>query len=259
MNRAMTELRSHLSARPRLIAFWDSMHEPLATIRDAASGLNAIWAPTACLAEIFVAALPNFSGQIDVVDIRRRDRIPRGELRAAARKRLTVPNDAFVVGAELDIDDMLTGQNPGGILTAFKTAFGADNDVFLLLRCDCLSSREGKLAELARTAAHPRILLIDTLRHYVPRASFLQAVDVWLSLQRDAADRGGINDALAAGLQVVTSARGLPAPLWRHPALHPVRFQLSGLSKGQSEWITPEIVHAAGVLSDLRHYRRAPC
>ena len=251
---AMTLLRSYISGSPRVIAFWDSLlREQMAVIRDAASELHEVWVPTTYLAAVLIAALPNFAGPIEVVQSRTGGCIGDGQHRVIARRRLELPEDAFLVAAELDMEEPLDGQNLSGNFAAFKTAVGDDPNAFLILRCDAHGSHERVYCELDELATDARIRVIDTRRHYLPRAAFLRAADVWLSLHRYPADpTAGIDDALAAGLQVVACARGVGAALWRHPAVHLVRFRSS--TEKRANWVTPDLVHAASLLRKLRYH-----
>lgn len=249
---AASLLRDQLPGTPRLIAFWNGpLDEPASMLQEAASGLDRIWTPTACLFEIVLAALPEFTGTIDIVAPRRLARPAPGEDRAACRARLGLPNSAWVVGAELTLNDELDGQNPTGILAAFMTAFDEDPNAFLVLRCESSEAIGDEFAALSRAAAHPRIHAIDTRLHYLPSASLLCTSDAWVALPRDAADRADVDDALGAGLPVITCARGLPAGRWTHPALHPVSYSRA-TNDGKTEWVTPDVAHAATLLRDLR-------
>ena len=248
---AATLMRDQLSGTQRLVAFWNGpLDEPAITLQEAASGLDTIWTPTACLFEIVLAALPEFAGTIDIVAPRRLTPPAPAEDRATCRARLGLPNSAFVVGAELTLNDELEGQNPTGILAAFMEAFDDEPNAFLVLHCECSEAFGEEFAALSRAAAHPRIRPINTRLHYLPCASLLCASDVWIALPRDAADRAGVDDALGAGLPVITCARGLPAGRWRHPALHPVSYARA-TNVGKAEWVTPDIAHAATLLRDL--------
>jgi hypothetical protein len=246
-------LRDQLPSTPRLIAFWNgALDEPASVLQAAASGLDTIWTPTACLFEIVLAALPEFAGTIDIVAPRRLVAPARGEDRDTCRARLGLPNSAWVVGAELTLNDQLDGQNPTGILAAFMAAFDEDPDAFLVLRCECSEASGDEFAALSRAAEHPRIRAIDTRLHYLPCASMFCMSDAWVALPRDAADRAGVDDALGAGLPVITCARGLPSGRWGHPALHPVSY-LRATNDGKTDWVTPDIAHAAKLLRVLRN------
>jgi hypothetical protein len=249
-------LCASLGVRPRMIAFWDGpLDEPAAALRAAAQGLGAIWTPTASLAEIALAALSEFAGSIDVVACRcptpLTGREASGEDRATVRRRLGLAEAAFVVGATLHHTEAPAGQNPAGLLAAFQAAFAAEADAVLLLACDGWPPTGAASTPLCDAAAvDPRIRLIDTQRHYLPRSGLWRAVDAWLALPCDAADRADIDDALAAGRAVVACARGLSARQLAHPALHPVRYARAGAAA--ADWVTPDIAHAAATLRALR-------
>jgi hypothetical protein len=249
---AAAALRDRFSGTPRVTAFWTGpLDESPAMLQEAASKVDAIWTPTACLAEILLAALPHFAGDIDIVAPRQLSPAHAGEDRAACRARLGLPRSAFVVGSELTIDDALEGQYPAGILAAFHAAFGDDSDAFLALRCEWANGAGDPFPALSRMAEHPRIKLIDTRRHYLPSASLLRACDAWLALPRDTADRAHVDDALGSGLPAIVCARGLPASRWGHPGLFPVRYTRSP-NDGGVDWIDPDTAHAAALLRDLR-------
>jgi hypothetical protein len=250
-------LRGTASPRPRMIAFWDGhLAGEDAAMQQASSLLDAIWTPTSRLANIVLASLPNYSGEIDIVHHRAVITMETLEDRAAVRSRLNLPPAAFVVGMELTVDHQLAGQNPAGAIGAFRLAFDDDHNSWLVLHCELPDGRTPQYRALVQAAEHPRILVFDTLCHFVPRPGVMRAADVWLSLPCDEADRSAVDDALAAGLQVIACACGLSPAQWSHPALHPVRFTRSAAGDGDPDWVMPDSGHAARVLQALRASNR---
>jgi hypothetical protein len=250
-------LRGPVLGAPRMIAFWDrELGGQQAAMQQAASRLDAIWTPTARLADIVLASLPDFAGEIDIVNPRTIAATATVEDRAAIRARLGVAPAAFVVGVELAIGGRLAGQNPAGTINAFRSAFDDDHDAWLVVRCELPDADAPEYSAVMQAAKHPRIRVFDTLRHFLPPASLLRAADVWLSLPCDEADRSTVDDALGACLPVVTCACGLTPAQWSHPAVHPVRFTRPTDEDAKPEWVAPETAHAAGLLRGLREVHR---
>jgi hypothetical protein len=252
-------LRGPVLGTPRMIAFWDrELGGQEAAMQQAALQLDAIWAPTSRLADIVLASLPDFAGEIDIVNPRTIAAPATVEDRSAIRARLGLAPSAFVVGVELAIGGRLAGQNPAGTISAFRSAFDDDHDAYLVVRCELPDADAPEYSELIQAAKHPRIRVFDTLHHFLPPASLLRAADVWLSLPCDEADRSTVDDALGAGLHVVACACGLTPAQWSHHAVHPVRFTRLTNEDAKPEWVVPESVHAAGLLRGLRdNHRRA--
>jgi glycosyltransferase involved in cell wall biosynthesis len=225
--------------------------------------LDAIWAPSAFVANAVRTSLPDFAGEVRVVPHATfLDPIPRvtPERRAAARATFGVAEDAFVAGYAFTTASNFARKNPIAAIDAFQRAFpDAGGTSVLLLRCPDLDDYpRGKAQLIARIGSDTRVRILD--RAAAPIPGFYDALDVFLSLHRSEGYGLQIVEAMQAGVPAIATAWGLDASITRQPRFHGVSSRLVAVNDPQrlyqrvrdARWAEPDIDEAAKLLTQLR-------
>ncbi|MEQ1618323.1 MAG: glycosyltransferase [Terricaulis sp.] len=247
-----------------LIGFWAWELEWLPDAWRADAALcDEVWGPSAFVADAVRASLPNFSGAVraatHAVDLAP---VPAAtpDTRQAARRRLGVEADAFVVGYAFTVASNFARKNPLAAIEAFQRAFpergGGER---LLLRCpDADLYPRGQALLAACAALDPRIVLLD--RDRAPMPEFYHALDVFLSLHRSEGYGLQIAEALQAGAAAVATQWSLSEEITARARFHGVDSTLVDIEDPQhvyvvvagARWASPDIDQAAEILAELR-------
>ncbi|MHB8868320.1 MAG: glycosyltransferase family 4 protein [Thermoleophilia bacterium] len=112
---------------------------------------------------------------------------PRGKS-SPDRQRWGLAPERFVILMSFDLKADIERKNPWGALEAFRRAFQDRSDVTLVIKLNAKGAGEKeesqRLKLLARTAADPRVKVIDRSLDYSEQFSLLASCDVLISLHR---------------------------------------------------------------------------
>ncbi len=230
------------------------------TWRADADLCDEIWGPSQFVAAAVRASLPDFAGTIRAaphpVDL---DPFPAADsaMKQAARRRLGLAEDAFIVGCAFTMAANFARKNPLAAIDAFQRAFPDRTDnIVLALRCpDTRDYPGGNTALLARTESDPRLRLLD--RAGAPIADFYHALDVFLSLHRGEGYGLQIVEALQAGAEAVATRWSLGEDIAARARFHGISSHMVAVDDPQrayaadARWAEPDAAEAAQVLRTL--------
>lgn len=201
--------------------------------RACAELADEIWVPSPFVAEAMVRGLPGFEGAIRVVP-HAVDRAPmRGiaaDERIAARRRLGLPEAAFVAGTSFSFASNYARKNPCGAIDAFRAAFrdapgGAG--ARLVVRCHDVARHRRLFEHLVSYAGGDgRIVVWDTAVVACPIREFYGVIDVYVSLHRSEGYGLNLAEAAQAGVDVVATGWGLAPDIAARPQLSVVGSRL---------------------------------
>ncbi len=170
-----------------------------------------------------------------------------------------LPDDCVVVLVSFSLASGLARKNPQAAIVAFRAAFGARADRFLVLKAGQAGHAPADLAQLqAQVAGAPNIrIMTDTLTPARNRA-LIAAADIVLSLHRSEGFGLVLAEAMLLGRAVIatdyggntdfiTPGCGVPVPYRLEPAIDPRGvYQVAG-----AVWAEADSDAAAAALRDL--------
>lgn len=204
--------------------------------RACAELADEIWVPSPFVAEAMVRGLPEFHSPIRVVP-HAVDRAPMqrisGDERVAARRRLGLPEAAFVVGTSFSFASNYARKNPCGAIDAFRAAFrdvagGAmEGDARFVVRCHDVARHRRLFEHLVSYAGDDeRIMVWDTAVMACPIREFYGLIDVYVSLHRSEGYGLNLAEAAQAGVEVVATGWGLAPDIAVRPEVSVVGSRL---------------------------------
>jgi len=103
---------------------------------------------------------------------------------ADIRKRLDIPEDAFLVSNIFSFGSAMERKNPMGLIAAFKQACASFKDAYLVLKANAGANSPEKQMLLQAIAGHPNIRLIDQHWNRADVLGLIQSSDLYASLHR---------------------------------------------------------------------------
>lgn len=224
---------------------------------------DQVWTPSSFIAEVIGTTFPEAKPRLRV---REYDVVLGGENQPqrsaaamrAARERLGLDPDAFMVLTSFSMNSTLARKNPIGAVEAFRRAFptGAEKALHLV-RCLDHAAFPGGIEQLeAAAAGDPRVHVVRIGRETSSIEDAYLASDVYLSLHR--AEGFGLNlaEALAIGLPVIGTRWSLIDSIASHPLFVGVPSRLVPIVDAQhlydgvrgARWAEPDLDAAAEAL-----------
>ncbi|HEX4780402.1 MAG TPA: glycosyltransferase family 4 protein [Usitatibacter sp.] len=257
IEQAAAFLPAHFAGRRKAAYWvWETEEMPRRFAR-ASRGLDEIWTPSRYSAEaiaksvdIPVRVLPH------VLDF--------GALDAAAddRRRFRLPKDGTLFGFVFDPLSVLERKNVSGLVNAFRAAFRADDNCWLVLRVNGRPTGSYGYDKLRACAASERILFVEGTLDRTEAHSFMRSLDAYASLHR--AEGFGLTCAEAMGMGLAVIATGYSGNMEfmdeANSVLVPYRVvetdRAHGAYPAGSRWADPDLEAAASLLRSLKERDR---
>ncbi len=241
--------------------------------RACAELADEIWVPSPFVAEALAQGIPEFDAPIRVVP-HAVDRAPMqgvgGGERVALRRRLGLPEAAFVAGTSFSFASNYARKNPCGAIDAFRAAFRdvggermavGEGAVRLVVRCHDVARHRRLFEHLVSYAGEDaRILVWDTAAVVCSIREFYGLIDAYVSLHRSEGYGLNLAEAAQAGVEVVATGWGLAPDIAARPQLRTVgsRLVVPLDTEGTYErfpgalWAEPDVLEAADRLRECR-------
>lgn len=214
--------------------------------------VHHVWCPSEFSAQAFRSATDK---PVEVVP----HAIEPDKLARPNRRMFAIPEGAFVVLCALHLGSGLTRKNPLAAIRAFKSAFGASDQAFLLVKVSQSEFYPDRLARIeSEIAGTPNILLMGQALSDLDYWSLLHSVDAVLSLHRSEGFGLVMAQAMALGkvaiatgwsgnMDYMTPDNSLPVDY----SLVPVEDPEGNYRAEGQKWAEPNIEHAARLLRQL--------
>jgi glycosyltransferase involved in cell wall biosynthesis len=186
----------------RIVGYWNwELPEVPPEWRGGARFVHEIWVPTPFTAAAMEALLP---GRVRVVPFPLAVAPPRPA--ALGRGAFGLPADAVVVLVSINLASSFERKNPLAAVAAFRAAFGARRDRFLLLKVANPDHFPADFARLADAVAAMPNIRIDTQSYPAAAAHALTAAaDIVLSLHRSEGFGLVLAEAMLLGKPVIAT------------------------------------------------------
>ncbi|GGC51403.1 glycosyltransferase [Chelatococcus reniformis] len=238
--------------------------------REAIQSCDQVWTPSVFIAEAITATFPDLADRLRVrpyaVDL---DPMAQRTMpaRLAARTRLGVDPDTFLVLTSFSMKSTLARKNPIAAIEAFRRAFPAEVNATHLIRClDHAAFPEGLARMQAAASGDARIRVAAIGREESSIEDAYLACDVYLSLHRSEGFGLNLAEALSMGLPVIGTRWSLGDAIADHRLFIPVPSTLVAVVDDQhlydgvagARWAEPDIAFAADALSRVAASAHAP-
>jgi glycosyltransferase involved in cell wall biosynthesis len=200
---------------------WELDRVP-ASWRESIACCDQVWCPSAFVAQSIERSFPEAQTKVRV-------REPRVELeklptrtavaRCAARNRLGLRDDTFVVLTSFSVRSTVARKNPVAAIQAFRKSMGSlKTRAELLVRCLDADAFPDALSPLDQAAAgDPRIHLVRIGQETSEIEDAYLAADMYISLHRSEGFGLNLAEALALGLPLLATGWGLSDSITGHP------------------------------------------
>jgi glycosyltransferase involved in cell wall biosynthesis len=171
------------------------------------------------------------------------------------RSHFGLPDGVFVFLFVFDVDSIVERKNPVGAIRAFRRAFGAADNVLLLLKL--AHGTAAVRAELEREAEGANVRLLDALLDRDELHGLMAAADAYVSLHRSEGFGITIAEAMALGKPVIATAYSGNLDFMRADNSFPVRYSLVPLDRPLGPypkgdvWADPDLDDAASLMAQV--------
>lgn len=169
------------------------------------------------------------------------------------RAQLGLTPRTFVFLFYFDFHSFMERKNPIGLISAFRKAFGAKEDVALVIKCS--HSRRSSLALLERASERaPNIKFYDAILTREALNSMLGGCDAYVSLHRSEGFGLTLTEAMNLGKPVIATAYSSNLDFMNEGNSFLVKYRLTEIEKDQGPykkgclWAEPDVDHAAELM-----------
>lgn len=178
---------------------WETEQLPLG-FKGSASLFDEIWAPSKHSADALRRTI-----DLPVRVLRHALDLEAINRAQGNRRRFGLPEDATLFGFAFDPHSSLERKNVSGLIRAFRTAFRADDDCYLVLKALGNTQRSFEYERIRAKADWDHILFVEDRYSRDETFSFLKSLDAYVSLHRSEGFGLSCAEAMALGLPVVAS------------------------------------------------------
>jgi glycosyltransferase involved in cell wall biosynthesis len=242
------------------IGFWVwELPEFPSIFHDNFAHLDEVWVPSGFCHDAVANASP-----VPVVKIPYS--LPAGRLqtKGVGREYFGLPKDSCIFLFMFDVYSVLARKNPSGLIRAFKQAFGAGEDVRLVLKV--VHADPAIRAAIADEAQDERILIIDQVLERAEVNSLIEVCDCYVSLHRSEGFGMTISESMALGKPVIATGYSGNTDFMTPCNSFPVGYDLVELDQDYgpyprgSMWADPDVEHASHLMrlvyDDPKHARQ---
>jgi Glycosyl transferases group 1 len=122
------------------------------------------------------------------------------------RNQLNIPQDAFLVSNIFSFGSAMERKNPTGLITAFKSAFNGNKNVYLALKANSGKNSKEKQELLEEIIDYPNIILIDKQWERREILGLIHTSNLYASLHRSEGFGLTLAEALLLGVPTMTTA-----------------------------------------------------
>jgi glycosyltransferase involved in cell wall biosynthesis len=176
------------------------------------------------------------------------------------RAQLGLTLQTFVFLFYFDFHSFLERKNPIGLISAFRKAFGTQEDVALVIKCS--HSRRASLALLERASERaPNIKFYDAILTREVLNSMLGGCDAYVSLHRSEGFGLTLTEAMNLGKPVIATAYSSNLDFMNEGNSFLVKYRLTEIEKDHGPykkgclWAEPDVDHAAELMRYAYHNR----
>ena len=218
--------------------------------------LEEVWVPSAFCHEAVAQVSP-----VPVVKIPYS--LPAGGLqtKGVGREHFGLPKDSCIFLFMFDVHSVLQRKNPSGVIRAFKQAFGAGDDVRLVLKV--VHADHAMRAAIAEEAQDERVLIFDQVLERTEVNSLIELCDRYVSLHRSEGFGLTIAESMALGKPVIATGYSGNMDFMTPSNSFPVGYDLVELDQDYgpyprgSVWADPDVENASQLMrliyDDPRH------
>jgi glycosyltransferase involved in cell wall biosynthesis len=230
------------------IAYWawelDTIPEEWAELSPL---LDAIWSPTAFVADAFRQRMPVPVEQV-------LPGVELSEIEAVTKAELGIPEDNYVFMFMFDMCSQMIRKNPLALIQAFRAAFRPSDNASLVIKVSRGRSHPEAFAALEHAAREAGVLVVDEVLSRARAYGFTQMCDCFVSLHRAEGFGLCLAEAMLMGKPVIaTNYSGNLA--FMHPGNSLlVDYTLAEIAddnpiyKGGNHWANPSVEHAAALM-----------
>ncbi|MFL5843718.1 MAG: glycosyltransferase family 4 protein [Solirubrobacteraceae bacterium] len=216
--------------------------------REQARALDEVWVISEFVAQ---ALRPALDVPVHVIPL---PLSPAPRPRALDRGSYGVADGAFLFCFAFDHHSTLARKNPGGVITAYRRAFGPDEGTALLIKSVNASSCPQDAQALHEAAAgRDDIVIVDAALAEHEQDALLAGCDCYVSLHRSEGFGMSMAEALAHGTPVIATGYGGNLDYMASDELlvgHALRFvgPDAGPYPADGVWAEPDLDHAAALM-----------
>lgn len=230
------------------IAYWawelDTIPEEWAELSPL---LDAIWSPTAFVADAFRQRMPVPVEQV-------LPGVELSEIETVTKAELGIPEDNYVFMFMFDMCSQMIRKNPLALIQAFRAAFRPSDNASLVIKVSRGRSHPEAFAALEHAAREAGALVVDEVLSRARAYGFIQMCDCFVSLHRAEGFGLCLAEAMLMGKPVIaTNYSGNLA--FMHPGNSLlVDYTLAEIAddnpiyKGGNHWANPSVEHAAALM-----------
>ncbi len=209
--------------------------------------LDAIWAPTAFVADAFRQRMP-----LPVHEVL--PGVELGEIEPMTKGDLGIPEENYVFLFMFDMCSQMVRKNPLALIEAFRAAFAWSDNVTLVIKVSRGRSHPEGFSALEQAALEAGVIVVDEVLSRARAYGFMQMCDCFVSLHRAEGFGLCLAEAMLMGKPVIaTNYSGNLA--FMHPGnSFLIDYTLTEIDddnpiyKAGNHWAEPSIDHAAAMM-----------
>jgi glycosyltransferase involved in cell wall biosynthesis len=172
-------------------------------------------------------------------------------LSSTGRAQFDLPNDALVFLFTFDVSSQIERKNPMGTIAAFRAAFGARQDVVLVLKFTNAEYDPSGVRQLYRAVEGINAVMLEGYMTREELAELVAVADCYVSLHRSEGFGLGIAEAMAIGKPVIATNYSGPADFMTAENSYPVNYRMTPIPRDYGpylegfSWAEPDLEHAS--------------
>jgi glycosyltransferase involved in cell wall biosynthesis len=230
------------------IAYWawelDSIPKEWVELRPL---LDAIWAPTAFVADAFRQRMP-----LPVHEVL--PGVELSEIEAMTKGELGIPAENYVFLFMFDMCSQMMRKNPLALIEAFRAAFAWSDNVTLVIKVSRGRSHPEAFSALEQAALEAGVIVVDEVLSRARAYGFIQMCDCFVSLHRAEGFGLCLAEAMLMGKPVIATNYSGNLAFMHKGNSFLVDYTLAEIAddnpiyQAGNHWAEPSIDHAAALM-----------